>query len=221
MRRCPAPIIPLRAVRAAERMLKAVADLNHVLRQEEGDAAPVFAVGVGINTGDCVVGNVGSRWRYDYSVLGDTVNLASRLEGLSQGIRRRDHPRVRYRRRRCAVHPYVDRTRPHRRARPGNEIRHLHRPRARGLMPPWMKSASCTRDLLDSHSRAGNHTEALRLIEHCAARWRQVCRLITPTLRKRLHGRPIGIAAPPAPASAAPASDLQVGQWLALAECRL
>ena len=65
-------------------MLAAVANLNRVLREEEGDAAPVFAVGVGINTGDCVVGNVGSRWRYDYSVLGDTVNLASRLEGLSK-----------------------------------------------------------------------------------------------------------------------------------------
>lgn len=80
----PTPDHPLRAVRAAQRMLKAVADLNHVLRAEEGDTAPAFAVGVGINTGDCVVGNVGSRWRYDYSVLGDTVNLASRLEGLSK-----------------------------------------------------------------------------------------------------------------------------------------
>jgi adenylate cyclase len=55
-----------------------------VLRQEEGENAPRFAVGVGINTGDCIVGNVGSRWRYDYSVLGDAVNLASRLEGLSK-----------------------------------------------------------------------------------------------------------------------------------------
>jgi len=66
------------------RMLEAVNTLNAELRQEQGEAAPVFAIGVGINTGDCVVGNVGSRWRYDYSVLGDTVNLASRLESLSK-----------------------------------------------------------------------------------------------------------------------------------------
>ncbi|MEZ0169057.1 CHASE2 domain-containing protein [Microvirga sp. TS319] len=75
---------PLRAVRAAMRMMDAVTTLNAALRQEEGEHAPQFAVGVGINTGDCVVGNVGSRWRYDYSVLGDTVNLASRLESLSK-----------------------------------------------------------------------------------------------------------------------------------------
>jgi adenylate cyclase len=78
------PEHPLRAARAALRMLEAVKTLNAELRQEQGDAAPVFAIGVGINTGDCVVGNVGSRWRYDYSVLGDTVNLASRLESLSK-----------------------------------------------------------------------------------------------------------------------------------------
>lgn len=75
---------PLRAVHASMRMLDAVAALNAALRKEEGETAPSFAIGVGINTGDCVVGNVGSRWRYDYSVLGDTVNLASRLESLSK-----------------------------------------------------------------------------------------------------------------------------------------
>jgi adenylate cyclase len=80
----PSPNHPLRAASAARRMLDAVETLNAELRQEQGDDAPRFAIGVGINTGDCVVGNVGSRWRYDYSVLGDTVNLASRLESLSK-----------------------------------------------------------------------------------------------------------------------------------------
>jgi adenylate cyclase len=78
------PDHPLRAVRAALGMVAAVDELNRTLRQEEGESASRFAVGVGINTGDCVVGNVGSRWRYDYSVLGDAVNLASRLESLSK-----------------------------------------------------------------------------------------------------------------------------------------
>jgi adenylate cyclase len=81
----PSPDHPLRAVRAAVEMIAAVDRLNNELAREAGsEGLSRFAVGIGINTGDCVVGNVGSRWRYDYSVLGDSVNLASRLEGLSK-----------------------------------------------------------------------------------------------------------------------------------------
>ena len=81
----PSPDHALRAVHAALGMIEAVHRLNGELAREAGgEGLSEFAVGVGINTGDCVVGNVGSRWRYDYSVLGDTVNLASRLEGLSK-----------------------------------------------------------------------------------------------------------------------------------------
>ena len=52
--------------------------------KEEGRPFIPLNVGVGLNTGVCVVGNMGSDLRFDYSVLGDSVNLASRLEGQSK-----------------------------------------------------------------------------------------------------------------------------------------
>jgi len=76
------------AVAAALDMLKAITALNNELAQEaamNGTASPpLLRIGIGINTGDCVVGNMGSTRRFDYSVLGDSVNLASRLEGESK-----------------------------------------------------------------------------------------------------------------------------------------
>src|SRR5580692_12402525 len=44
-------------------------------------------IGIGLNTGPCVVGNMGSDFRFNYSVLGDTVNLASRLEARTKDYR--------------------------------------------------------------------------------------------------------------------------------------
>jgi adenylate cyclase len=74
----------LNACNAAVDMLGRIAELNKVREQEAKEGGPVYIplnVGVGLNTGTCVVGNMGSDLRFDYSVLGDTVNLASRLEG--------------------------------------------------------------------------------------------------------------------------------------------
>jgi adenylate cyclase len=74
----------LNACEAAIDMLDRVEKLNVSRKQEAESSSRPFIplnIGVGINTGKCVVGNMGSDLRFDYSVLGDSVNLASRLEG--------------------------------------------------------------------------------------------------------------------------------------------
>jgi adenylate cyclase len=74
----------LNACEAALDMLERVEQLNREREQEAQNGTVPFIpirIGVGINTGTCVVGNMGSDLRFDYSVLGDSVNLASRLEG--------------------------------------------------------------------------------------------------------------------------------------------
>lgn len=75
------------AVAAALDMLDVMAMLNAKLQAEaaaSGNTHHALRIGIGINTGECVVGNMGSSQRFDYSVLGDAVNLASRLEGASK-----------------------------------------------------------------------------------------------------------------------------------------
>jgi adenylate cyclase len=78
------PTHELNACEAALDMLDRVEKLNREreeLAKANGAQFIPINIGVGINTGMCVVGNMGSDLRFDYSVLGDSVNLASRLEG--------------------------------------------------------------------------------------------------------------------------------------------
>jgi adenylate cyclase len=69
------------AVKAALEMLGNLDGFNKEIASE---GVPAFGMGIGINTGVVVVGNMGSEQRFDYTCLGDAVNLASRLEGQSK-----------------------------------------------------------------------------------------------------------------------------------------
>ena len=52
--------------------------------EAEGKKFPIVRFGVGLNTGDCCVGNLGSTLKFNYSCIGDNVNIASRLEGATK-----------------------------------------------------------------------------------------------------------------------------------------
>ena len=71
-----------KAIQTSHDMLEHLEGLNKELEKEE--QLPI-KIGIGLNTGEVVVGNMGSDQRFDYSVLGDAVNLAARLEGQSKG----------------------------------------------------------------------------------------------------------------------------------------
>ena len=71
----------IRACHCALRMIKFLGKQQKVW-QEQG--LPVIRIGIGINTGQMVVGNIGSDKRFDYTVMGDHVNIASRLESLTK-----------------------------------------------------------------------------------------------------------------------------------------
>ena len=75
---------PLPCENHAEMAVKSAIEIekrtDELRRQYSEQGLPPINVGTGINTGDCIVGNMGSESRFDYSVIGDAVNLAARLE---------------------------------------------------------------------------------------------------------------------------------------------
>ncbi|MEF3255649.1 MAG: adenylate/guanylate cyclase domain-containing protein, partial [Deferribacterales bacterium] len=72
---------PDKACTAALKMYKTVKELSKKFQQE---GLPTVEIGIGVNTGEATVGNIGSDVRFDYTAIGDTVNLASRLESLNK-----------------------------------------------------------------------------------------------------------------------------------------
>ena len=77
------------AKHAVKTALEMLGSLDAFNEEVEKEGIPAFGMGLGINTGAVVVGNMGSSQRFDYTCLGDAVNLASRLEGQSKpyGVR--------------------------------------------------------------------------------------------------------------------------------------
>lgn len=75
---------PINAVKCAYAMLKKVEMLQDKWIME---GKPKIEIGIGINTGDAFVGNIGSEKRLEYTVIGDTVNLASRIESYNKVYR--------------------------------------------------------------------------------------------------------------------------------------
>ena len=70
----------MHAVCAAWELLSSAEELNHICRERCGKEV---AFGIGIHCGEAVIGNIGSEMRMDYTAIGDTVNTASRLEGVA------------------------------------------------------------------------------------------------------------------------------------------
>jgi len=75
---------PEHAVHAVRTGLEMMESLDAFNKEIALEGVPAFGMGLGINTGPVVVGNMGSEQRFDYTCLGDAVNLASRLEGQSK-----------------------------------------------------------------------------------------------------------------------------------------
>jgi adenylate cyclase len=84
-----APLDDAQHARRAVACALDMADTLHVFKRELGAAQADFDVGIGLHSGPAVVGLIGSEKRREYTAIGDTVNLASRIEGLTKDAKRR------------------------------------------------------------------------------------------------------------------------------------
>jgi adenylate cyclase len=75
---------PDHAKRACLTAMGMMTELRKLQKKWTDEGKPVLNIGIGINSGDMVVGNMGSEMRFDYTVMGDSVNLGSRLEGINK-----------------------------------------------------------------------------------------------------------------------------------------
>ena len=73
-----------KAIDCAKDIVKNMAELNKELQAE---GLPEIAIGIGINTGKAVIGNMGSATRFDYTAIGDAVNTAARLESATKELK--------------------------------------------------------------------------------------------------------------------------------------
>jgi class 3 adenylate cyclase len=73
---------PYDAVKSAIEMQEAIEAL---MKERDKQKKETFEIGIGINTGNSIVGNVGAENRMDYTVIGDSVNVAARLQQLAKG----------------------------------------------------------------------------------------------------------------------------------------
>ena len=72
-----------KAIKCAQDIQKNMIDLNKELIEE---GLPSIAIGIGINSGDAIIGNMGSQQRFDYTAIGDAVNTAARLESSTKEV---------------------------------------------------------------------------------------------------------------------------------------
>jgi len=75
----------LDAVRCADAMRAAIPDINQWLQKQD---LPSINIGIGIHSGDAIMGSLGSQQKADFTVIGDTVNMSSRLEGITKVYQR-------------------------------------------------------------------------------------------------------------------------------------